>query len=99
MEALIRPEIGLMFWTITCFVLLALVLSRTAWRPLIAAVEEREHALKTDRHAAETARAQAEKIKVEMAAQLAAMKDEVRRLIDKVGIEQVVADLRARGEI
>ena len=39
MEALIRPEFGLMFWTIACFVLLALVLSKTAWRPLMQAVE------------------------------------------------------------
>lgn len=83
MEALIKPEFGLMFWTITCFVLLALLLSRTAWKPLLHAVEERERALKHDRHVAETARAEAEKVKAELAARLAELKDEVSRRMDE----------------
>lgn len=83
MEALIRPEFGLMFWTITCFVLLALVLSRTAWRPLMQAVEERERALKHDRNAAEAARAEAEKARAELDAKLAELKAEVSRRLDE----------------
>jgi len=86
MEALIRPEFGLMFWTITCFVLLALVLSRTAWRPLMQAVEERERALKHDRSAAETARAEAEKLKAELDAKLAELKAEISRRLDEARV-------------
>jgi len=78
MEALIKPEFGLMFWTIACFALLVLLLSRTAWKPLLQAVEERERAIKTDRSAAETARAEAEKLKADLDAQLAAMKAEIQ---------------------
>ncbi|MFA7008529.1 MAG: hypothetical protein WC204_06675, partial [Elusimicrobiales bacterium] len=63
MEALIRPEFGLMFWTILIFVLLVLVLSKTAWKPLMKAVEERERSLRHDREAAEKARLEAEKIR------------------------------------
>ena len=78
MEALIKPEFGLMFWTIVCFALLVLLLSRTAWRPLLQAVEERERAIKTDRNAAESARTEAEKLKADLDAQLAAMKAEIQ---------------------
>lgn len=86
MEALIKPEIGLMFWTIACFVLLALLLSRTAWRPLLQAVEERERAIKHDRHSAETARAEAEKLKTELDAKLAELKAEISRRMDEARV-------------
>ncbi|PKM97738.1 MAG: ATP synthase F0 subunit B [Elusimicrobia bacterium HGW-Elusimicrobia-3] len=86
MEALIRPEIGLMFWTITCFVLLALLLSRTAWKPLLQAVEERERAIKHDRNTAETARAEAEKLKAELDAKLAELKAEISRRLDEARV-------------
>ena len=83
MEALIRPEFGLMFWTILCFGLLVLLLSKTAWQPLLHAVEERERAIKHDRHAAETARADAEKIKSELDAKLSELKAEIGRRLDE----------------
>lgn len=79
MEALIKPEFGLMFWTIACFVLLVVVLSKTAWRPLMQAVEERERAIKHDRRAAETARVEAETIKTELNSRLAELKAEMQR--------------------
>ena len=83
MEALIKPEFGLMFWTIVCFALLVLLLSRTAWRPLLQAVEERERAIKMDRNAAENARAEAEKLKADLDAQLAAMKSEIQTRMEE----------------
>ncbi|HNW43348.1 MAG TPA: F0F1 ATP synthase subunit B [Elusimicrobiales bacterium] len=83
MEALIKPEFGLMFWTITCFVLLALVLSKTAWQPLMRAVDERERALKHDRNSAETSRVEAEKIRAELDARLAALKAEIQHRMDE----------------
>ncbi|MCX5784310.1 MAG: F0F1 ATP synthase subunit B [Elusimicrobia bacterium] len=82
MEALIKPEFGLTFWTITCFVLLVLVLSKTAWKPLLKAVEDRESALKRDLEAAESARAEAEKIKKELEIKFAEIKTEISRHLD-----------------
>ena len=76
MEALIKPEFGLMFWTISIFAVLVVLLSRTAWKPLMKAVEERERALHRDKAAAEQARADAEKIKLELDSRLAALKAE-----------------------
>jgi len=83
MEALIKPEFGLTFWTIACFVLLVLVLSKIAWKPLLKTVEERERAIKNDRQSAEAARAEAEKIKTEMESRLAALKAEIQRRLDE----------------
>jgi len=77
MEALIKPEFGLMFWTIAVFIVLVILLSRTAWAPLIKAVEERERALRHDKAAAEKAREDAEKIKAELDSRLAALKTEI----------------------
>jgi F-type H+-transporting ATPase subunit b len=77
MEALIRPEFGLMFWTIVCFVLLVTVLSRTAWRPLMQAIEEREKAIKGDLRAAETARAEAETAREGFESKLSELKAEI----------------------
>lgn len=83
MEALIKPELGLMFWTIACFALLALLLSKTAWKPLLQAVEERERAIKNDRASAEAARADSEKLKAELETQMAALKAEIGRRMDE----------------
>ena len=88
MEALIKPEFGLMFWTILIFVLLVLILSKTAWKPLMKAVEERERAMRHDRESAEKARHEAEKIKAGLDAGMAAM---------KADIEARLAEARAEG--
>ena len=86
MEALIRPELGLTFWTILCFGLLVLVLSKTAWQPLMQAVNERERAIKHDRHSAETARADAEKLKAELDVKLADLKSEIGSRMDEARV-------------
>jgi len=87
MEALIRPEFGLMFWTIFIFILLVLILSKTAWKPLMKAVEEREHAIRHDRESAEKARAEAEKIKADLDARLAEFRTEADRRLEEAKAE------------
>jgi len=42
---MLDPKVGLMFWTLGIFVFLLVVLSKFAYKPLLAAVEEREAAL------------------------------------------------------
>ena len=56
---LLDPKVGLMFWTLIIFIVLLVVLSKFAYKPLLAAVEAREAALekaiteaKADREAA-----------------------------------------------
>ena len=38
---LVTPEIGLIFWTTIVFLLLLIVLKKYAWKPILAAVDER----------------------------------------------------------
>lgn len=39
---LIQPQFGTVFWTLVTFLILAFLLGRFAWRPLLSAVEARE---------------------------------------------------------
>lgn len=39
---LITPSLGLLFWTAIIFVVLMLILSKFAWKPIVSALEERE---------------------------------------------------------
>ena len=70
MENLIKPDFGLVFWTMLNFALLVFVLGKFAWRPVIKSLEERENRLKAEREAAEAARFAAEKIRSELDSRL-----------------------------
>ena len=71
MEKLLSPDIGLSIWTLIAFGLLVVVLGKAAWKPLIEALEEREHTIKAEREAAEAARKAAEELKASLDAELA----------------------------
>lgn len=58
---LLTPSIGLIFWTTVSFVILLVLLSKYAWKPILTSVKEREHRI-------EDAVLQAEKARAEMAA-------------------------------
>jgi len=57
---LVTPQIGLVFWTTLCFAILIFILGKYAWKPILAAVAERENAI-------ESALSKAEAVKEEMA--------------------------------
>ncbi|MBI5241309.1 MAG: F0F1 ATP synthase subunit B [Elusimicrobia bacterium] len=71
MDKLVSPDPGLMFWTIVTFLALAALLKRFAWGPLLSAIAAREAGLRAEAEAAKQARADSERIKGELAAQLA----------------------------
>lgn len=78
MEALIRPDFGLTFWTLLVFGLLVLLLSKTVWKPVLQAAEQREKGLRDEREAAERARAAAELAAKETEERLAGIKAEMQ---------------------
>lgn len=86
---LLSPNGGLMFWTLLIFVALLLVLSRFAFKPLIAAVEAREASLEAAIAGAAADRAAAAKLLAEQQAQLEATRAEAQKII---------ADSRATAE-
>jgi len=57
---LIKPEVGLIFWTALSFFVLLFILGKYAWKPILAAVAERENTI-------ETALSRAEAVREEMA--------------------------------
>ena len=78
---LLSPNGGLMFWTIVIFVLLLVILSRFAFKPMLAAVEAREKALQDALDSAKRDREEAEKILAEHRAQLEKARSEAQKLI------------------
>jgi F-type H+-transporting ATPase subunit b len=57
---LVTPEFGMIFWTLVTFVLLAVLLGRYAWKPLLAMLDEREKQVREALDAAKKARAEAD---------------------------------------
>ena len=62
MEELLKPDLGLIFWTIVNFILLALLLAKFAWKPIISAIEAREKKIADDIIAAQSAKDEAKQI-------------------------------------
>ena len=78
---LLSPNGGLMFWTIVIFVLLLIVLSRFAFKPMLAAVEARERALQSAIDDARRDREEAARVLAEHRAQLEQARNEAQKLI------------------
>ena len=52
----VTPEIGLIFWTTIVFLLLLIVLKKYAWKPILAAVDERNKSIEDALKAADKAK-------------------------------------------
>jgi F-type H+-transporting ATPase subunit b len=92
---LLSPNGGLMFWTIVIFVLLMIVLSRFAFKPMLAAVEARERSLQEAIDAAKRDRDEAARVLAELRAQLEQSRGEAQKLITdgRATAEKLRADL------
>lgn len=55
---LVTPSIGLLFWTTIIFLSVLFVLSKFAWKPIVAALNEREKFIEEALNSAEKARAE-----------------------------------------
>lgn len=60
LNPLVKPDIGLLFWTVVTFVILLVLLRKFAWKPILTAVKSREESI-------DKALDQAEKAREEMA--------------------------------
>ncbi len=78
---LLTPSGGLMFWTLIIFVVLLFVLSRAAFKPMLAAVEAREKSLEDAIASAKADREAAAKLLAEHQAQLDQARGEAQKLI------------------
>ena len=78
---LLTPNGGLMFWTIVIFALLLIILSRFAFKPMLAAVEAREKSLQDALDSARRDREEAQRVLADHRAQLEKARGEAQKLI------------------
>jgi F-type H+-transporting ATPase subunit b len=78
---LLSPSGGLMFWTLIIFIALFIILSRAAFKPMLAAVEAREKSLEDAINKAQADRDAAAKLLAEHQAQLDSSRAEAQKMI------------------
>jgi F-type H+-transporting ATPase subunit b len=87
-------------WVLSIFIILAVVLYRTAWKNVLAGLKGREARICNDIAQAEATRAKAEATLKEYTAQLATAEQKVRDLLSKAATdaEQLAASIRTRAQ-
>jgi len=91
MDKLLQPDIGLMFWTAVNFLILAFLLAKFAWKPLMKALDDRERKIKEDIASANKAKEDAQAIKRDLEKSLAdAAQESSKRLKEasETGLKQ-----------
>lgn len=81
MENLLKPDIGLMFWTLVTFLIMVLILKKLAWAPLIKVIDERESKIKQEMETAQKNREEMERLKNEYEKQLSEIEARARTLL------------------
>jgi F-type H+-transporting ATPase subunit b len=89
--SLIKPNPGLMFWTLITFVAVLFILRKYAFGPIQHMIDARRTAITADLDAAEKAREEAQAALAEYREQLAEAREDARR----VGEERRAADVAA----
>ena len=79
---LIKPEVGLIFWTVITFLALLFVLKKLAWKPLLSMLEERETKIKTSLEQAEQAKTDAEALVAEHRKTLAETRGKIAEMLE-----------------
>lgn len=77
----LKFKADLAFWSGVTFLVFLTVLTKFAWKPLLAALNQREAQIRDDISQAEAARQKAEEMLAEHARKLAKVQDEVREII------------------
>ena len=80
---LIHPHVGTIIWTIVTFLVVLVVLRATVWRPLLAALDEREKRISDALESAEAARAEAQSALTEHQEKLDQAEAEAREIVQQ----------------
>ena len=99
---LIDPHVGTIIWTIITFLVVLVILRATVWRPLLAALDEREKRISDALESAEAARAEAQSALGEHQEKLNQAEAEAREIVQQSReaaekVHQEILD-KARGE-
>jgi F-type H+-transporting ATPase subunit b len=74
---------GVVVWTTIVFLLLLWVLKKTAWKPILSALDERENFIKESLEKAENAQKEAEKLLLENKERLAKAEEESQKIVEQ----------------
>lgn len=74
---------GLTFWTIVTFIVVAFILKKTAWKPIVAMLDERERTIREAIEGAKREREEAAKLLAEQKTAIAEARREAAELIRK----------------
>jgi len=102
MEALLRPDYGLAFWTVINFLVLAFILAKLAWKPVIAALDAREKQIAADIAGAKAANEEAQKMRddiktrLEEAAQEALLKMKQAAALGEREKQKIIDEAKAQ---
>ena len=97
METLLKPDLGLMIWTVVTFLIMVAILKKVAWGPLLKVLEEREEKIRREVEAAEKNRAEMERLKADYERQMAEVETRAKALLaeaEKKGLENREAILK-----
>jgi F-type H+-transporting ATPase subunit b len=83
MENLLKPDIGLMFWTVVTFLAMVLILKKIAWGPLLKVLEEREEKIKNDLESALRNKDEMERLKLDYERQMGEIESRARALLSE----------------
>jgi F-type H+-transporting ATPase subunit b len=83
MNPLVQPDPGLYIWTILTFLILVWLLAKFAWRPLLAALDERQSSIRKALDDARKAKQELEGIHAESAKLLAQARSEAAEIVSR----------------
>lgn len=97
---LVQPDPGLYIWTILTFLVLASLLAKFAWKPLLAALEARQAAINKSLEDARRAAQELDKTRVDAERVIAEARGEASRLVAKTreDAERVRQELKVKAE-
>ena len=78
---LVQPDPGLYIWTIATFVILVALLGKFAWKPLLAALDERQKGIRSALDEAQKAREEIQRVRVDAERLLAEARVEGAQMI------------------
>jgi F-type H+-transporting ATPase subunit b len=97
---LLSFDLGSSLWVLFSFAILMVILTKTAWKPALAALQAREERIRGNIKEAEEARTKAETTLKKYTAQLAAAEEQVRQLLVKATAdsEKIASNIRAQAQ-
>jgi len=97
---LVKPAIGLIFWMCVAFGFLLFILTKFAWKPILAMIKEREQSIENSLNEANKARAEMSQLVAKNEELLNQAKEERNKILHdaKEAAERVKADIMASAQ-